>query len=108
MNECAKCGDVIKSGGFARDDGSMLCDECFDACPIVQLQFDGEDGNSFAILAACQRAARKAGWSKAAVDAWLEEATSGDREHLLDTVFEYFEVMQVKTYADTVDRTSVR
>lgn len=108
MNTCTKCGCSIKRGGFVRTDGTMLCAECFDVRPLVQLQFDGASGNSLAIVGACQRAARSAGWSSEAVEAWSNEALSGDRDHLVDTVFEYFEVGQVRQYVNAVDRRDVR
>lgn len=51
----------------------------------------GEDGNAFAILGRCRRAARRAGWSEEQWEAFREEATSGDYDHLLGTVMEHFE-----------------
>lgn len=107
MNTCTKCGCSIKRGGFVRTDGTMLCAECFDVRPLVQLQFDGASGNSLAIVGACQRAARSAGWSSEAVEAWSNEALSGDRDHLVDTVFEYFEVQSIKHVAVSADRSRV-
>ena len=55
--------------------------------PVVRLA--GEDGNAFAILGRVRRAMRVAGWPKAAIDAFLAEATSGDYDHLLATVLCY-------------------
>jgi len=52
----------------------------------------GQDGNAFAILAACRRAAKDAGWSEDEIAAFLAEATAGDYDHLLRTVMEHFEV----------------
>lgn len=52
----------------------------------------GRDGNAFAILAACHRAARKAGWDKARIEAFTEKATSGDYDHLLGVTMEHFDV----------------
>lgn len=105
---CGKCGEEIIEDEYVVRDGSTLCTDCFDPKPVVELQFEGENGNSFAILGACQRAARKAGWSKETTEAWLKEAMSLDREHLVDMVFEHFQVQEVRTYIDTVDRSSVR
>ena len=51
----------------------------------------GEDGNAYAILGRCNRAARKAGWSKERQDAFVAKATSGDYDNLLRTVMENFE-----------------
>ena len=58
--------------------------------PMVELV--GQDGNAFAMLGKCQRAARTAEWEKARIDAFMEEATSGDYDHLLQTVMSHFEV----------------
>lgn len=58
--------------------------------PMVELV--GQDGNAFAILGKCQRAARTAKWEKARIDAFMDEATSGDYDHLLQTVLSHFEV----------------
>lgn len=58
--------------------------------PPVQLT--GLDGNSFVILGACQRAARRAGWSKEEVEAWRTLAVDGDYDHLLGTAMRYFDV----------------
>jgi len=57
-----------------------------------KLQLVGLDGNARSITGRAQRAARKAGWEKDAIDAVLEEATSGDYNHLLRTIMKYFDV----------------
>lgn len=59
--------------------------------PIVKLV--GEDGNAFAILGACHKSARKAGWDAAKIDAVLAEMQSGDYDNLLMTACKYFEVL---------------
>jgi hypothetical protein len=51
--------------------------------PEITVKLAGEDGNPFAILGRCQRAARQAGLPKAETDAFITEATSGDYDHLL-------------------------
>ena len=51
----------------------------------------GEDGNAFAILGRCARAARAAGWSNERLREFQQEATSGDYNHLLRAVMEHFE-----------------
>lgn len=58
--------------------------------PSVKLV--GEDGNAFAILGACRKAARRAGWSQERIAAFIERATGGDYHHLLATAMEEFEV----------------
>lgn len=52
----------------------------------------GQDGNAFAILGRCHRAARRAGWSPERWEAFREEATSGDYNRLLAKVMDWFEV----------------
>lgn len=61
-----------------------------DQRPTVKLV--GGDGNAFAILGACHKAARKAGWSKERLAEFNAKATSGDYDHLLGTAMEYFDV----------------
>ncbi len=58
--------------------------------PTVRLV--GQDGNAFAILGACQRAAKAAGWPQEKVDAFRAEATSGDYDNLLATCMKWFDV----------------
>ena len=55
--------------------------------PVVQLV--GVDGNAFSILGRVQRAMRAAGWPKPAIDAVMDEARTGDYDHLLATVIRY-------------------
>lgn len=59
--------------------------------PIVQLV--GRDGNAYAILGACQKAARKAKWSHKRIQAFFEEAKSGSYANLLQVVTNHFEVI---------------
>lgn len=58
--------------------------------PTVELI--GQDGNAFAICGACQRAARKAGWSPEQWSKVRDEITSGGYDHLLATAQKYFDV----------------
>ena len=55
--------------------------------PILKIL--GNDGNAFAILGAAQRVAKQNGLDWKAISA---EATSGDYDHLLQTMVKYFEV----------------
>jgi hypothetical protein len=52
------------------------------------LKMVGEDGNAFAILGRASRVAKKNGldWEKIRA-----EATSGDYDHLLQTIMKYFD-----------------
>ena len=61
-----------------------------DDMPFVQLI--GNDGNAFAIIGACQKAARKAGWSKERMDAVRDEMMSGDYDNLLRVAMTHFDV----------------
>jgi hypothetical protein len=49
----------------------------------VGVRLIGEDGNAFAILGKVQKALREAGATKAEVDEYYAEATSGDYDNLL-------------------------
>lgn len=55
--------------------------------PIVKLV--GEDGNAFSVLGRAAKAMKRAGWKKEDIDAFYNEATSGDYNHLLATVMRY-------------------
>ena len=56
------------------------------------LQLTEMDGNAFSILGRAQKAARKEGWSKEQIDSFMEDATSGDYDNLIQTVMTHFEV----------------
>lgn len=60
--------------------------------PQIQLKLTGGDGNAFAVLGQVQHALRKAGVPKAEIDAFIEEATSGDYDHLLATCLKTVDV----------------
>lgn len=60
--------------------------------PQVKVRLVGEDGNAFSILGRCEREARRAGLDAATRKAFHDEATSGDYNHLLSTVMEWFDV----------------
>jgi hypothetical protein len=44
--------------------------------------------NSYVMLGQFQRQARRAGMEKTKIDAYIKDATSGDREHLEAVLFE--------------------
>lgn len=52
----------------------------------------GKNGNAFAILGACRKAAKAAGWNDEQVPSFVKEATGGDYDQLLTTCMEYFDV----------------
>jgi len=60
--------------------------------PQVKVTLVGNDGNAFAILGACTKAARKAGLTTEQVQEFQTEAMSGDYDHLLQTAIKFFEV----------------
>lgn len=60
--------------------------------PHIEVELVGHDGNAFAILGSVQRAMRRGGVSDADVKAFMDEATSGDYDHLLRTCMETVEV----------------
>src|SRR5688572_30406492 len=60
--------------------------------PKPPVKLIGQDGNAFAVLGACQRAARRAGWSAEQWSQVRDEMTSGDYDHLLATAMEHFDV----------------
>lgn len=59
--------------------------------PEVTVVLVGEDGNAFSILGKVRKALRKAGHHKSAEE-FMEEATSGDYDHLLATAMDYVNV----------------
>lgn len=60
--------------------------------PNVVVQLVGRDGNAFAILAAVRKALRRAGVSKEEIDQYVEEAMSGDYDHLLAVTMQTVDV----------------
>lgn len=60
--------------------------------PDVEVQLVGTDGNAFAILGKVQRALRQAGVSDEEVQAYYDEATSGDYDNLLAVTCRWVEV----------------
>lgn len=59
--------------------------------PVVELT--GNNGNAFAIIGACQRAARKAKWPKEKWEEVRSKMMSGDYDNLLQVAMEEFEVV---------------
>lgn len=57
-----------------------------------ELKLVGLDGNAFAILGRARQAAKKAGWTREQIDAYTNEATAGDYNHLLAVTCDHFEV----------------
>lgn len=57
-----------------------------------EVELIGRDGNAFAIIGAVRQALRRAGNSTEIVEAFTEEATSGDYDHVLATAMAYADV----------------
>jgi hypothetical protein len=60
--------------------------------PHVTVQLSGNDGNAFAIMGACRKAARRAKVSSEEIEQFTKECTSGDYDHLLQTCMAWFDV----------------
>jgi hypothetical protein len=60
--------------------------------PDIVVQLSGEDGNAFAILGRCQRAAKQATLDPILITQFREEAMHGDYCHLLATCQTWFRV----------------
>jgi hypothetical protein len=60
--------------------------------PHVTVQLSDNDGNAFAIMGACRKAARRAKVSSEEIALFTAEATAGDYDHLLATCMAWFDV----------------
>ena len=60
--------------------------------PYVKIDLSGPQGNAFVVLGMCQAAARQAKWTEEEINNFMDNATSGDYEHLLDVVEDNFEL----------------
>ncbi len=56
------------------------------------LELLGTNGNAFAVLGKAIETLKRAGYSQERVDEFLEEAKSGDYDHLLGTCIKWFDV----------------
>ena len=61
--------------------------------PEITVGLVGSDGNAFAVVGAVRRALHAHGVSKEKVTEFVDEAMSGDYEHLLATVMETVNVI---------------
>lgn len=57
----------------------------------LNLELVGVDGNAYAIMGLFRRQARREGWSEQEIETVIEEAMSGDYNHLLSTIMIYCE-----------------
>lgn len=60
--------------------------------PEVKVQLVGTDPNAFSELGICRRAAVRAGLKQDEINQFMDEATSGDYDHLLGTCMQWFDV----------------
>lgn len=60
--------------------------------PEIEVKLTGQDGNAFAIIGAVSKALRDAKVSKEEQDQFLNEAMSGDYNHLLRTATSWVSV----------------
>jgi hypothetical protein len=60
--------------------------------PGISVLLTGTDGNAYAVLGQVLRALRRAGVSTAERDAFVQEATAGDYDALLQTAMQWVEV----------------
>lgn len=60
--------------------------------PQITVQLSGEDGNAFSILGRVQKALRRGGVPQDEIKQYLDDAMSGDYDHLLQTTMRWVEV----------------
>ena len=60
--------------------------------PAVKVKLSSNDGNAFAVLSACKYEAKKAGLKHDQIKEFMDEAISGDYDHLLQTCMKYFDI----------------
>lgn len=60
--------------------------------PDIIVQLTGEDGNAYAVLGKVSRALRQADVPEDERQAFLQEATAGDYDRLLQVVMQWVEV----------------
>jgi hypothetical protein len=58
----------------------------------VKVKLIGQDGNAFYILGSVIKALKRAGYDRDFIQQFQDEATSGDYNHLLQTVMEYVDI----------------
>jgi len=60
--------------------------------PRPKVKLIGEDGNAFHILGKTARTLKEAGYTKEEVNEYLQQAMSGDYDHLLGVTMEWVDV----------------
>ena len=57
-----------------------------------KLKLLGRDGNAFYIIGAAQSAMKRAGWTNEEIKLYINDAESGDYDHLLQVTMKYCNV----------------
>ena len=57
-----------------------------------KIKLTGTDGNAFAVLGVCLKAARKAEWPQEKIDAFRTSVMNGDYDNLLQAAMTHFDV----------------
>ena len=57
----------------------------------VKMELIGMDGNAFSVMGNFSKNAKRQGWTQEEVDSVLNEAMSGDYNHLLATIVQHVE-----------------
>lgn len=60
--------------------------------PEIEIELTGSDGNAFSVLGHVRSSMRRAGINSSEIQAFTTEATSGDYDHLLQTVMKWVSV----------------
>ena len=60
--------------------------------PDITVQLVGQDSNAYNLLGICRRAMKRARLPESEIEAFTQEATSSDYNHLLITCTEWFNV----------------
>ena len=60
--------------------------------PHITVRLTGINGNAFAILGACRKAAERARLPQEEIDAFFTEAKSDDYDHLIQTCMLWFNI----------------
>jgi hypothetical protein len=60
--------------------------------PDVTVELTSVDGNAFSIIGACRQTAKQQGLSQEDITRFVDEATSGDYDHLLATCMHWFTI----------------
>ena len=60
--------------------------------PNIRVQLVGTDGNAYAVFGTVRSALHRAGVGRAEIEEFLDEAMSGDYDHLLATAMRWVDV----------------